>query len=60
MGEQVPWLLVCTKKDLPRNVQEAEVEKFRKEFNFFDYLECSAQMPEGIDQVFDTVAFSYV
>jgi len=59
-GEEVPMIIVGGKLDLNerRTVSQIEARNISSEFQFHDYLECSAKTGENVEEIFNKIARS--
>lgn len=56
--EEVPMIMVGGKLDLNerRTISRIEAENIASEFQFYDYLECSAKTGENVEEIFNKIA----
>jgi Ras-related protein Rab-18 len=55
--KEIPLLIVGGKSDLKesREVDKEDIMKIRKQFGFFDYLECSSKTGANVHQIFEKI-----
>ena len=59
MDIAIPILIVGGKSDLQneRQINEKEVKKLIKIFNFYNSLECSAKTSENVEKIFQKLTY---